>query len=204
MIWSKSVIFCVPAVLVPSQLNLFPRFCILGEFDIFGNIGFFDCFKPNCVLVFLFVVDCLWLVWWLLLPSFGSFLVSIAGNFELSNGGLKKCYFPLTNPFYKPFEFAFEDFAFSGWTYTLELYFYFQFWIFRLWVVSNVFQEYQVYLHPLQSHVMLHEVLKKSVIIWSDEFLWTFLSFLVKFISLAPFWSECKPSSDSVFGIIFQ
>ena len=62
MIWSKSVIFCVPAVLVPSQLNLFPRFCILGEFDIFGNIGFFDCFKPNCVFVFLFVVDCLWLV----------------------------------------------------------------------------------------------------------------------------------------------
>ena len=92
MIWSKSVIFCVPAVLVPSQLNLFPRFCILGEFDIFGNIGFFDCFKPNCVFVFLFVV-CLWLVCWLLLPIFGSFLVSIAGNFELSNGGLKMVIF---------------------------------------------------------------------------------------------------------------
>lgn len=112
MIWSKSVIFCVPAVLVPSQLNLFPRFCILGEFDIFGNIGFFDCFKPNCVFVFLFV-DCLWLVCWLLLPSFGSFLVSIAGNFELSNGGLKNGYFPPTNPSNRPFEFAFEDFAFS-------------------------------------------------------------------------------------------
>lgn len=47
--------FCIPAVLVrASQLNLFPRFCILGELDIFGNIGFFDCFKPNCEFVFLF------------------------------------------------------------------------------------------------------------------------------------------------------
>ena len=86
-IWSKSVIFVSQRFLFPaSQLNLFPRFCILGEFDIFGNIGFFDCFKPNWEFVFLFD-GCLCAVGWLLLVSFGSFLVSIAGNFELSNGG---------------------------------------------------------------------------------------------------------------------
>ena len=36
----------------------------------------------------MFLFDgCLCAVGWLLLVSFGSFLVSIAGNFELSNGG---------------------------------------------------------------------------------------------------------------------